>query len=563
MPARTGQQYIESLKKMKPTVYLNGKLVEDVVTEPIFRGPIESIAALYDIQFDPRYKDFALYESPSTGNMVSRSFQVPETKNDVVKRRQLLKLRTDHNFGFMGRTMDFMNALVTGWFTGRDRFAMRGERFGENAKDYYEFVRENDLFLTHVLVSPQIDRSKTSAEQEDPFLHLGRVRETDEGIVVRGAKMLGTLAPITEELFCSPFGGIAPGDDAYAITFAVPNDIPGLKFFCREPMAKPPLNHFDHPLSSRFEEMDCIAVFDDVLIPWERVMVDGGPGSGDFINGAPLAGVTGAPPLGGNPVAAAIMQAMTFGQPAARMLSQMEFFCGLAMRLADCTGITGFLHVQEKLGEMLSNLEIARGVYFGTEALIKEDEAGRLIPTPSPAGRAFHLQTMRIYRRYVEIIQLLAGGGFFQAPSLGDMESSEERPYIDKYFRGRAGVSAEERIRIFKLAWDATGSAFGQRVQQYVTYYSGDPIRLTAAFYLGYDKRALFDIVDRALGDKDQFDIVVLGEDPYAPDPTREAIRPEGIVGAYPAASLPKPTRPLEQTPSNGTTGGGVFQRSR
>ena len=100
--------------------------------------------------------------------------------------------------------MDFMNGLVTGWYLGQERFARRGAQFGENAARYYEHVRENDLFLTHVLINPQIDRSRTSAEQEEPFLHLGKVPETPEGIVVRGAKMLGTMAPITEEITVLP-----------------------------------------------------------------------------------------------------------------------------------------------------------------------------------------------------------------------------------------------------------------------------------------------------------------------------------------------------------------------
>lgn len=122
------------------------------------------------------------------------------------------------------------------------------------------------------------------------------------------------------------------------------------------------------------------------------------------------------------------------------------------------------------------------------------------------------------------------------------MQNPEERAYIDKYSRGRAGISAEERSRIFKLAWDATGTAFAQRVQQYVTYYSDDPIRLTATFYLGYDKQPLFDIVDRALGKLDEFDIPA-PIDPWALAPGRERVRPEGIAGAYPISSLPRPTR--------------------
>lgn len=436
-----------------------------------------------------------------------------------MKKRQAFKLRTDHNFGFMGRTMDFMNPLVTGWYQNRHHFATRGEQFGKNAERFYESVREKDLFLTHVLVAPQIDRSKTSAEQEDPFLHLGRVREAPEGIIVRGAKMLGTMAPITEEIYVMPFGGIAPGDDAYAVTFSIPTDAPGLKLFCREPVSVYPNNRQDHPLSSRFEEMDCIAVFDDVLVPWDRVIVDGGPGSGQLVNTLP-------PPATG------------VSQTATRFLSQIEFLAGLAMKVADATGINGFLHVQEKLGEMLAKVEVARGVFYGSEALAVEQPDGSLLAAPI-ATQAFHLQSVSIYRRFIEIIQLLAGGGFFQAPSLADMQSEEERPVIDKYFRGRPGVTAEERIRLFKLAWDVTGTAFAQRVQQYVTYYSGDPIRLTASFYLRYDKQPLFDIVDRALGNIDELDIL---PSPGVGEQLSTRSKPDGSTSAhYPTASLPKP----------------------
>src|SRR4051794_14221687 len=101
----------------------------------------------------------------------------------------------------------------------------------------------------------------------------------------------------------------------------------------------------------------------------------------------------------------------------------------------------------------------------------------------------------RIYRRFVEIVHIMGGGGFFYAPSQADFDNPEEREFIDKYARARPGVSAEERVRLFKLAWDCTGSGFAQRMAQYVSFYSGDPIRLTAAFYARYEKDPLFDIV--------------------------------------------------------------------
>ena len=165
MPARSGQAYIESLRKNAPCVYLGGRRVADVTAEPIFQEPIRAIAEQYDMQLDPAYRDIMTYASPSTGEPVSTSFLVPRTREDLVKKRKHFKLRADHNFGFMGRAPDFMNQFVTGWHLMADRFARKENRFGENATRYYELIRERDLFLTHMLINPQIDRSKTSAQQ--------------------------------------------------------------------------------------------------------------------------------------------------------------------------------------------------------------------------------------------------------------------------------------------------------------------------------------------------------------------------------------------------------------
>ncbi|MBM3219649.1 MAG: 4-hydroxyphenylacetate 3-hydroxylase [Candidatus Rokubacteria bacterium] len=520
MGARSGQAYVESLKKNTPRVYLGGRLVTDVTAEPIFQEPIRAIAEQYDMQLDPAYRDVMTYPSPTTGAPVSTSFLVPYSRGDLVKKRKHFKLRADHNFGFMGRAPDFMNQFVTGWHLIAGRFARAGARFGENATRYYEYVREHDLFLTHMLINPQIDRSKTSAQQEDPFLHLGRVRETADGIIARGAKMLGTMAPITEEVAVIPFGGVPPGDDAYGLVFSIPSNAPGLTFICRETVSPLPRSRFDHPLSSRFEEMDCIAVFEDVLVPWDRVLVDGRPGSGELIN-----------TLGSD------FGALTNMQTAARMLSQMEFFCGLAMRVADAIGITGFLHVQEKLGEMLSHMEVARAVFYGAEAMGYPGPGGVWLPG-GQGLRAFHLQTGKIYSRFVEIVQTLAAGGFFYAPTEADLASPEVRPMIDKFVRGRAGISAEERIALFKLAWDVTGESFAQRMQQYVRFFSGDPIRLTAGFWAQYDKEPLLEIVERALGRREGQPIPIspdhaVGAVPYQPGNRT-------MAGQYAASSMPE-----------------------
>ena len=517
MRARSGESYKDSLKRNQPEVWLNGCRVEDVTEEPIFAGPIATIAEQYDLQLDPRYTEFAITSGYST------SFLIPRSKDDLIRRRQTYKIRADHTFGFMGRAPDFMNAIVTDFSLQADLFGSGGSQaYGDNILNYYEHVRDRDLFLTHMLINPQVDRSRTSAQQEDPFTHLGRVRHTSDGIVVRGAKMLGTMAPLCEEVMVWPFGGVPEGDDAYALGFGIPTNTPGLRFICREGIVPPGRNRFDHPLSSRFEEMDCIAIFDDVLIPWDRVFIDGGgPAARDVCNQLrPRDGTVAV-------------------QTAARTLSSLEFFCGLAMQLADAVGIDNFLHVQEKLGECLLELEIFRGSFYGSEALATERPNG-VWSVHQPYLAAANLRAPRVYPRIVEIIQTLAAGGFFYAPSFADLDEPNLRPDLERYVRGRPGVDATDRIALFKLAWDATGDSFGSRVLQYAKYYSGDPIRNWAGWYLGYPfKDALFETVNRARGlvdESGQIDdlaIPVSPEDPTG-NPVTSPPAPGVLEGTYP-----------------------------
>ncbi|MGD9753144.1 MAG: 4-hydroxyphenylacetate 3-hydroxylase family protein [Acidimicrobiia bacterium] len=522
MGARTGDEYLESLRKNQPEVWLAGRRVDDVTTEPAFAGTLRSIMEQYDLQHDPRHRDIAITDGYSS------SFVIPRTKEDLVRRRQLYKLRTDHSFGFMGRAPDFMNAILTDFSLIADLFGTGGSpAYADNVRAYYEHVRDNDLFLTHMLVNPQVDRSRSSAQQEDPFTHLGRVRHTAEGIVVRGAKMLGTMAPLCEEVMAWPFGGIAAGDEAYAVGFGIRTNSPGLKFVCREVLAAPGRSRFDHPLSSRFEEMDCIAIFDDVFVPWDRLFIDGGGTTArDVVNQLrPRDGTVAV-------------------QTAARMLSNLEFFGGLAMRLADAVGIGGFLHLQEKIGEILVELETFRAAFYGAEALAKPRPNG-VWSVHQPYLAAAHLRAPRVYPKLVEIIQTLAAGGFFYAPTEADLACEELRPFLDRYVKGRPGVSAEERIRLFKLAWDATGDAFGARMLQYAKFYSGDPVRNWAGWYLGYPyKRVLSDTVDRAMGvrggsgDPDgPVDDLDLAHSPVdATDTTGAEAPPPGVLaGTYPA----------------------------
>jgi 4-hydroxyphenylacetate 3-monooxygenase len=278
MGVRTGKAFLASLRDER-RIHIDGERVTDVTQDPRFAGAAQSLADLYDMQHDPTLAPRMTSASPVDGAPVGLSFIEPRSAADLVRRREMVKLWMDATCGMLGRSPDFMNVFLTGLASAADTFGDKDARFADNLRAYYAFVRDNDLCLTHTLVNPQVDRSKP-VERQDKDLAAKIVKETSEGIVIRGARMVSTLAAYANELLVMPSTHLAVNKEAepYAFGFAVPVDAPGLMFVCRPSViyqnAASPL---DHPLSSRFDETDAMAVFEDVLVPWERIFIHRDP----------------------------------------------------------------------------------------------------------------------------------------------------------------------------------------------------------------------------------------------------------------------------------------------
>jgi anthranilate 3-monooxygenase (FAD) / 4-hydroxyphenylacetate 3-monooxygenase len=478
MGIRSGTQYIERLHCRPRNVWLDGERIGDVSIHPAFAPAVGAIASLYDLQHDPRHAPTLTYPSPTSGAPVGTGFMVPGSYEDLLKKRAAYRLYAEQSFGMLGRSPDFLNATVAAMSEARAVFARGGERFAENMVRYYEYVRENDLFLTHALITPQTDRSKTSSEQSDPFLHMGVVQETSKGLIIRGARMLATLGPIADELLVYNFPGLKPGEEKYATVFALPIDAVGLKQICREPFDRGHRSGFDHPFATRFEECDSLLVFDDVLVPWDRVFMH---------NDVALSNAM---------YPESNLRQYTAHQTAVRGLVKIETVTGIAMALAKTIKADVHLHVQQMLGELVDSIELIKGCIVRSEIEYETNERGSLRPAfrPLQTARTF---MPRAYPRAIEILQTIGAGGLLMLPSEADFTSPIAAD-VHKYYQG-AGVPALERVKLFKLAWDLTGDAFGQRALQYERYYAGDPVRLTAQAYLTYDKSACQTLVDRAL----------------------------------------------------------------
>lgn len=477
MPARHGEEYLAGLRDNRE-IWLGGERVADVTAHPLLRGAAASVASLFDLQ----YANAAtmLTASPDTGDPVGITHIVPREREDLVRRRAAMRCWAEATGGMMGRTPDYLNVTFA-CFAGRaDVWARRGnERGARNLVEYQRMIRERDLVLTHTLINPQVDRSVPDAEAAAGQVALHRVGETDDAIIVRGARMLATLAPFADELAVYPGSPVRLQDGAYALCFALPIATPGLSFICRDSYSKE-RDPFDYPLSSRFDEMDCVVIFDDVEVPKDRVFLDG-----DTIGHTQVITDT-------HWRAHIIHQAMT------RAWTKLEFAFGLGHCLAEMTGVNAFDHVQEKLGEIWSMMAMTRSGVIAAEAEAFLDEAGVMTPDETPFVALRGLMPQWIPRAY-ELLQLVGGGGFMATPSRADFDSPAASR-IRQYFQAR-NASAEERVGLFRLAWDFIGSDLAGRSELYERFYLSDSFRMMALAYTLAEKDHPADLVRRLLPD--------------------------------------------------------------
>ena len=477
MPARTGAEYIAGLKRNHPEIYMNGERVKDVTTHPALRNGAETMAKLYDLQHDPAFKGEMTYTSPTTGDPVGMSFITPRTIEDLEKRRAMMRHWARQTFGMMGRSPDFMNVTIMAMAAAGDYFARNRPEFKKNIQNYYEYIRENDLVLTHTLHNLQRSRTPVNTPPTDRAdVALSVVKETDSGIVVHGARALATLAPFSEEIAIYPAGSNQfPEHEPfrYAFAFALPCDAPGLRFQCRESFDLG-RSRFDHPLGSRFEEMDAVAFFDNVLVPWERVFL---LGDVEMCN---------------NLQKATNRHIHSGHQVVTKNVAKCEFMLGVANLMTETLGSSQQSQVQQMIAEIIENLEVTKACLRASEADASLDEWGVMCPAELPLQAARNL-FIRFYPRMGEIIHLLGSSSLMALPTEADLEGPLAEQ-INKYLETDT-ASARDRVRLFRLAWDASCSAFGARQILYERFFQADSLRNAIILYNMADKGTVSDWV--------------------------------------------------------------------
>ncbi|CAK4867151.1 unnamed protein product [Aphanomyces euteiches] len=378
----------------------------------------------------------------------------------------------------MSRLSDYARSLVTGWYGSRKQLAKLDSKLESKITAYYEEARDKDLFLTTSLLDPQIDRSKGLDDNRIAERYLHVVKETKEGIILSGAKMIATGAPYTHDFLIFSFNKVDVRHSKHAHALIVPAASKGLHIVCRESFAH--LGIADHPLSARYDEMDAVLLFEDVLIPWERVLLNGDADAVWKLRSHVTSNT------------------LAFHQTVVRFVAKLEFIAGVTFAVADAIGVNGFLHVQEKLGELITQIDTMKALLIASEALAKADPAtGIWLPEASFIDTARSIGT-KLYPRAIEILQQVGGGGFVQTPAKLSQFEGPLSDLLNRYFEG-VSINAENKVQLFKLAWDLIGSPLGSRHELYERFYAGDPVRSFANQYLNSDKSALIDPVWKLL----------------------------------------------------------------
>src|SRR5262247_839928 len=435
MAARTGAEYIKGLQGQECEVWLRGERVKDVTTHPGLANGVRAIASLYDLQHELR--DEMTFVSPTSGERLGLSFVIPRTREELERRGAMMLRWARTTCGMMGRSPDFMNVTFAAWAAAEGYFARGRPEFGRNMRRYYEYISERDLTLTHSLINLQRSRTLSGVFNLEEGTALSLVRETDAGIVVRGARILATLGPMADEIavYSPRVARHTEKHSPFALNFAIPCGTPGVRFLCRESFDLG-RSRFEHPLGSRFEEMDCVVFFDDVLVPWERVFV---LGDVDLINAT-----------------ASTTHSMLHSahQGAAKNVAKCEFVLGLALLMTETLGNATLPHSEERLGELMLQTELMKACMRAAEADAEVDQWGVMCPAKLPIEITRNL-FMTAYPRMVEILQLLGSSSFLITPSEADFRGPLG-PAIEQYL-ATEGSSALDRVKLFHLAWDVAG----------------------------------------------------------------------------------------------------------
>jgi len=383
MGARSGNNYLSALKKLGAEIWLGNERIRDVTSHPAFASRARATASLYDMQIEnPEAMTFRTKD----GGRAGLSFIQPRSAEELRRRGKMIKTWADYTSSFPADTPELVNVRLAAMDAAHQFFGASDSRHGDNVQKYYRQARNHDWRATETLPDPGV--SKTDAGGAIAAQALETVGRNDAGLVVSGSRRLPTSAPLCEELLVLPSTTLeaGPAAEPLANVLAIPCNTRGLRIVCRE-IYGPELPPSDHPLRRRFDQLECVAVFDRVVVPWDRVFL-----SGD------VARCNAEPSSTNSDLHRAQLAAI-------HNLAAAEFLLGLAAGIAHDAGSTSSQGVRERLAQMIAITESLRVHLHDAQANAAADRWGVFVPARA-ALEAVRGPLPGLYRLLVEIVGL-------------------------------------------------------------------------------------------------------------------------------------------------------------
>ncbi|ABG04811.1 4-hydroxyphenylacetate 3-hydroxylase [Rubrobacter xylanophilus DSM 9941] len=473
MSLMTGDEYRESLNDGRE-VYVDGEKVENVAEHLVFKPIVDVKARMYDMNHEARYADTCTYTLPD-GDTICRAFKLPKEKEDLAAIRRYVETVLDDIGGVVYRVGDETIGELWSLYDAQDKLNEIDPAYAENIRRHVERVPKLDLFHVSANTDPKGDRSKPPEEQ-DPDMLLHVVDENDNGIVVRGAKY-ETAAAYAHQAFVKPT--IANWTDEsmapYACGFICEMNAPGLKHLCRSSLGKG-ANPTDYPMSTRFDEIDTLLIFDNVLIPWENVLFHRSIESAQYIR--------------------ATLHRYSAFNYVLRVLRRADLLLGTALLNVEQTGLTKIPAVKEKLAQLIGYRETINAHLTAAVAEAQESPSGLMMPNQSLlyTGRVYALTN---FPAMAHLTRELVGGQLAVTPDAKTVADPRIKGYIDKYY-SVGGWSSEDRTKLLYFARDLLNSSYAGHKITFELFAQSPPFAQNLAIYNNFDPEPAREMVRKA-----------------------------------------------------------------
>lgn len=472
---RTGEEYKASIRDTR-AVYINGEKVKDVTVHPSFKPLVDIRARIYDLQHDPATRHLMTYREDGEVHAINN--KLPLSQQDWWDKRRATDTVLEDIGGVVTRVGDETVGEMWSLFDGQNVLNEVDPQFSKNIRNHIYKVLHTDPFHVSANTDPKGDRSKAPQDQ-DPDMLLHVVKETDAGIIVRGAKY-ETAAAYANQAFTKPtianWGDAAYSD--YAVGFICDLNSPGLKFICRTGFAgRAPID--DYPLSNRFDEVDTLVIFDNVLIPWDNVLFYRHTKAAAFIR-ATLHRYS----------------AFAFVQ---RNLKLADMLIGAALFNARQTGLEKQQAVQEKLSQLAIYREGINAHLTAAIALPERSPGGLMMPNQSLLYTGRVLACSQLHEM-MHIARELCGGQICVTPDKAAFDDPETGPWLEKFYTINDHWVADDRRKLLAFARDLLNSDYGGHRLTFQLFAQSAPFAHLAAVYRNFDWEGPLDFVRKSAG---------------------------------------------------------------